>query len=666
MTNETDSTTSPDSVDAKPSRRKPGFVGRWMRRLFFLCLVAVGLLAALPWILTQTSIGDAALAEVSRRLPAGSNVGGLSLSWAKPVGVHDVAFQDGEGIEVNVREVTTGQSMLWMLMSRQPPEALTLRGIEATIDLDARALAASKSVSDTSDSTPRSFDLPKIALEDATIRITNGPFRSPFIVRLESMAISPSAAKTFEIDGAGQLLATSPSEGGPFRITGEITPEDQVIRCGLTADGIDISRILELLQSPPFRASGRLDTQLLVSRDGEGKPWLVKSSLHAPALVVQALSADSSPVRINELAVSAGGQYEPDSGDFVVSPFAVESDLTRGEWTIRGNATEQLQASLNGRLELLGPAVALADLPNEVQLSSVRFEPLSASLEGEAVALSGSIHWPECSAFGLRSNNGQVDYQLTPSTLDVSLANVPVGSGRAVGEYRIDLTSTPPRLEFAGGPVLQQIALTEQLCRDWLKYVSPTLANATDVRGQFGLSLNPLNTPIADGQLPDVSGQLLISSGSLQPGPLGRDIIGSIGSIGTLAGSDAIRSRIGESNNLELMRLPPQQVDFAVQRNIVQHRGFTLVSGNVTLQTAGVVNLDDRIDITARLTVNADAIRDKPILAGAFMQPVDIPIGGTINSPKIDRSAFKNFGRDAAAGAVGGLLQKLLDRKNRK
>lgn len=666
MTNETDLTTSPDSIDAEPSRRKPGFVGRWMRRLFLLCLIAVGLLAALPWILTQTSIGDAALAEVSRRLPAGSNVGGLSLSWGKPVGVYDVAFDDDKGVEVTVREVTTGQSMLWMLMNRKPPEALTLRGIEATVDLDARALASHKNADNTSDDSPRPFDIPKITLEDATIRVTNGPFRSPFVVRLESMAILPSATNTFEVDGAGQLLAATPSEGSPFRVTGEIRPDDQIVRCGFSADGIEISRVLELLQSPPFRAAGQLDTQLLVSRDGEGKPWLAKSSLRAPALVVQALSADANPVRINELAVSAGGQYEPEIGDFVVSPFAIESDLTRGEWAIRGNASEQLQVNMDGRLELLGPAVALADLPSEVQLSSVRFEPLSASLDGGAVALAGSIHWPECSAFGLRSNNGQVDYQLTPSTLDVSLANVPVGSGRAVGEYRIDLTSTPPRLEFAGGPVLQNIALTEQLCRDWLKYVSPTLANATDVRGQFGLSLNPLNTPIADGQLPDVSGQLLISNGSLQPGPLGRDIIGSVGSIGMLAGSDAIRSQIGESNNLELMRLPPQQVDFAVQRNIVQHRGFTIVSGNVTVQTAGLVNLDDRIDVTARLTVDADAIRDKPILAGAFMQPIDIPIGGTIESPQIDRSAFKNFGRDAAAGAVGGLLQKLLDRKNRK
>lgn len=649
----------------EPSRKRPGFFARWFRRGVWLVLLLAITIGCLPTLLSRTALGDSAIAMVSQSLPPGCSIGGVNFSWLSPVAVRDVSYAPAKGQQVQVDEAETSQSLLAMLIAQAMPEELTLRGVRYELDLDQLATTKEETNADDAEPSPEKTTplprLPRLALSDVQIVVNNGPFREPVTLTFPSLDVGQGeSGELLKITGEGSLFSNA--DATPLSVTAEIRPGEESGRVGLTVSRLESGTLLTRLKSPPFRAAGQLDLQLLLESNGPDGPMTAKLTADSPDMQLAALSDGATVVPIQNLALRCGVSHQPASGEFTLEPASVQSSLVNGAITCRGIAGDNVEARFEGDINLLGPAVELAGLPPEVNLSNVQFAPLVGNYSSDGLTLEGGIRWDEASAFGLSSNVGRADYRLSADTLHVDMVDVPVGDGQLLGSYDIDLQSTPPVLRFPGGPVLQGVTITETMCRDWLKYVSPSFANATDIRGRLGLTLSPVDATLGNGSVPDLTGQLVINGATMQPGPVGRDLISTVGELGSTFGSTRLAEQLGDGRGLKLVELPSQKVDFAVRGNTVYHRGFSMNSGKVTIQTAGAVELSNNVDLVARMTVDTSRLRDRPILAGALSRPIDFPITGTIENPKIDRGALANFGADAAAGAVGGLLQKLLDR----
>lgn len=659
-----DDTAADEQSDAAPGDGGAQRTSRWPRRVVLATLVLVAIVAAAPTVISRTALGQTLLGFVAESLPPGTRIGGVDLSWLHPVGVRDVSYGDDEGRELHVREVRTDASLWAMLSARRPPRTLTFRGIDVAIDLDAPQPlpdfpAADDAPGDGTASDDRTPDIPNIIVERLSVSLRGGPLREAVALQVSRADVDVAADGAVGVTGRGELVAGDAS--APLSLSLQTGRELQSGRGRLVVESLQPGGVLERLKEPPLRAEGSVDLTVNFEQPANG-PVSIEFGLSGPAVRLQGAVPDAPAVTVNKLKLLSSARYDTDGRVVSVDSLKFGADLLRGNLSGTVSLADETEASLDGRVELLGPAVALAGLPAGVSLSAVRFEPLSVRTRGADLAMRGDVSWPQASAFGLASRDGRVTYSLTPDVASVTLANVPIGSGRAVGTYDVDLSGPTPRLRFAGGPVLRDVTLTEDLCRQWLRYVSPTMSRATDVSGTFGLTLAPLDTPLRGG-VPLIAGQLDIAGASLRPGPLGDELLGSLQTLSSLGVGDGRLAEIaGRAGGRDLATLPPQAVPFATDANGVSHEGFTLQSGGVTVQTSGRVGFDDRLDVVALVALPEQWTRDRPVLTAMAGRPFAIPVTGTLDRPKLDRSAFKNLGKRAAGAAASGLIQRLLDR----
>ena len=643
-----------DETEAEPAGETPS---KWPRRIVLLTLLLAAAVFFLPEVVSRTPLGRYALDRAAEYLPDGARIGGVSLSWLRPVGVRDFTYADADGRELVVGEVTTDTPLWRMLLEKAPPGALTFRGIDVTVDLDAPSPLPEFDFGGGGEEPAATDDLPDVSVERLNVTLRGGPLREPVLVRVAEVRADREGA-AYDFAGGGELVAGETA--APLTLTGTYDLGAESGGGTLTLSGLRPEGLLSRLKEPPLRAAGELSLKLVAEHTPERTD--AELGLAGPALRLQSMTAGSPPVDVKDLKLLTKAAYDPAASRVEVPELKVGADLFRGDLSGAvdlATGDRELAASLDGRLELLGPAVALAGLPEGVTLDSVRFEPLAMRHEPAGLSMNGEVRWPRAAAYGLVSTNGRVEYGLDPRSLRVTLADVPVGTGRAVGTYDVDLAGETPRLRFAGGDVLRGVTLTEDLCRDWLRYVSPTLSRATDVSGTFGLSLDPVDAAL-DG-VPAASGALRINGARLKPGPLADELIGVTGQLSQL-GLDRLAGLDEKLAGRELASLPAQNVRFAVDQTGVAHRGFTIRSGKVGVTTEGRVGFDERLTLAADVSLPEGLARDKPLLAGILARPIRIPVTGTLNQPRLDRTALRDFGRNAARGAAGGLIRSLLDR----
>lgn len=612
-------------------------------------------------------MGRVVIDRVAEQLPEGSTIGNVSLSWLRPALVSDVAIRDEAGRELSVKEIESGQSLLWMLLKRSAPTSLTLRGIDVVIDLSAEQPLSLPNVSNSSSQQESSSNvaIPSITVEDLHAVVKNGPFARPVDLTVDELVTAPKAGEsTFRIRGTGHIF--DGEFAAPMTLEGEAASNGQQGRYGIIVDNLSTGVLTASILNSPVASEGLLNLKAVVSHSSLEK-WDWKVAATSNVVHIKASFPDAPLVTLKEVTAKIGGDFDSQTKSYQLAPIALDSDLVTAELTGSGKVTDATEISLEGRIAMSGRAVAIAGLPPEISLQSAVFDPIQFHTANSEVQIAGSLRWPNANAFGLTSENGHVRYRLDKDTLAIELTSVPIGSGRALGNYVVRLNNDIPVLQAAGGPALQNIALSEALCRRWIHYVSPLMANATDVRGHFDLEVDAFETPLAtDRPLPISTGRLIIREASMKPGPMGRELLGSIGDITALAGNGNLSAKLGGAADKELVQLPPQTVAFAIRDQSVLHRGFTAQAGKVTVTTEGAVGFNDQLNMVAQIQVDPSAIGDRPILAGIFGRPIAIPIRGTVESPQLDRRALQNVGTDAAAGAINGLLDGLINRKKNR
>jgi len=251
---------------------------------------------------------------------------------------------------------------------------------------------------------------------------------------------------------------------------------------------------------------------------------------------------------------------------------------------------------------------------------------------------------------------------LASGVVQVGPLDIPLSEGRLTAAPRLMLNNPDRAVVFDRGPVLQNVRISPEMCTMWMKYVAPMLADATRAEGKFSLSLVGANVPMTAPMASNASGTLAIDSAQIGPGPMPQQLLGIIKQIrGFFGGGDAAS---GDGQVQGWLVLPKQDVLFEVRDGVVHNRGFKIAIGDVTITTEGSVGVQtQQINLVATIPfVDSWFKRQDGMFAALKGQTLQIPIGGTLTSPRLDTSVLQNLTKQFAGSAVRGVLDKQLER----
>jgi len=312
--------------------------------------------------------------------------------------------------------------------------------------------------------------------------------------------------------------------------------------------------------------------------------------------------------------------------------------------------TLSLQGQEQRPFVLRGPL--LSQLPASAD-PSARQGLVPVDLVGEA-----SLGWQGAQYVGLVAGPADFKAQLKQGIVNIGPLDIPVSDGRLTTAPRILLNEPVPQLVVDRGPLIQNVRITPEMCNQWLKYVAPLLADATEAEGKFSLNLEgasiPLFTPLAS----TVQGGLAIHGAQVGPGPLAKQYLAMARQVKTLIDPTAAQG----DNYGRWLLLPEHNVNFAVQDGIVSHDGLTMTAQNFVMTTKGHVRIEDQaIDLDANIPIQDAWFKKKEqqaLLGGLRGKAIPVKITGHLSQPKLDAKAYQDFGKQFASAAVQGFLDK--------
>jgi hypothetical protein len=312
---------------------------------------------------------------------------------------------------------------------------------------------------------------------------------------------------------------------------------------------------------------------------------------------------------------------------------------------------ERIQPWTGGQLQMSGQKT----IPVEV-VWKAKADSVGSSLAGLQAAT--RLGWDQARLVGINIGPADVPVSVTNGQL-ATAAEIPVSGGVVRWDVASDLTAQDMIIYQKPMIVLENVAITPEMCQTWLKYVTPLLADATSVEGRLSLkldqaSLNPTNT-----RNQTVVGQLLIHSAEVGPGPLSNQIITLVQQINAIRKQDFTQA---VSAQKIWVQMPEQKIDFEMINGQVVHRNLNIRAGDVTITTSGTVDIDGRMELLASMPIPDDWVEKSQWLAGMRGQSLQFPVRGTLTGPQMDLQLLKQFGRQQVQQAASGLIQQQLSK----
>jgi translocation and assembly module TamB len=248
----------------------------------------------------------------------------------------------------------------------------------------------------------------------------------------------------------------------------------------------------------------------------------------------------------------------------------------------------------------------------------------------------------------LRARNGRLDFDPIETTLN---------GGRLRVEAELDLSrETGPALRLTPGSFIEGARINDQASRRVLAFVAPVLQDATQVRGAFDVAIREARIPLtAAAGKPSLEGSVLFEDVEFGPGPLAEQLLG-------LVGRDLAPT----------LRLD-QPISLTIADGRVNQHGLAIPLGTLSrIEIDGWVAFDRTMSLTASLPITGALLAGSPLLADLVGGTrLTIPIGGTLDAPRLDRDALatnlKDLGktliRRGTTQGAADLLFRLFQRR---
>ncbi len=514
-------------------------------------------------------------------------------------------------------------------------------------------------------------------LSTAQVQVSESQMAGNFKGRVDTSNISSLVVEKLEV------LATSFTLGA----TDAAAPDGsgRVGRAGFRAD---LSRLMKNVQSGPkpgavLPPGGAVPTQMAASGTVEGTlDWQVNTAaasftLDSTGKNVAFENRDLAGRLVSKIWDEAvikaglGGKWDNATSSLTLDTCRLEAPWINYAGTmnyktvnaeqiiaIKGQAVydaarvaERIQPWTGGQLQMAGQKT----IPVEV-LWKGKADSVGSSLAGLQAAT--RLGWEQARLVGI--NIGPADVPISVSNGQLATAaEIPVSGGVVRWDVASDLTAQDMIIYQKPMIVLENVAITPEMCQSWLKYVTPLLADATSVEGRLSLKLDQATFNPANTRNQTVVGQLLIHSAEVGPGPLSNQIITLVQQINAIRKQDFTQA---VSAQKVWVKMPEQKIDFEMINGQVSHKNLNIRAGDVTISTSGTVDIDGRMELLASMPIPDDWVEKNQLLAGMRGQSLQFPVRGTLTGPQMDLQLLKQFGRQQVQQAASGLIQQQLSK----
>ena len=422
----------------------------------------------------------------------------------------------GDGVIDMTAEVEVSTTQLVVKSSALEAKPCQLSGVG--LDLDEPRLAAD--VRGTFDFAQRRWTGGPSTVTSATLaaRCDN------LLVQLgEPTVISGNVGYSADVSRVCQLLAAADAPpqsvwGGTVQGQAALAQEDGSIRFQLR------QRIENASLSQRSSAPGALNqpwrqvwSEPTVEMDATGA-WLASEGV---------LQLDQARVNSASVQLAARGRLSDLAS-------TLQADL-EGQMTCDGPKLAQLLRPVAGAsltiqgagrsdFSVRGPLRSAAPPRTETHLASAS-PPAARRLAPADLQAAAQLHWEAASIEGVQIGAGTLQTQLEQSVLRFKAIDVPVSGGQIHLAPLVDLTGASPVLKADGRQTFAQLQITPQMCRQWLKYVAPLMADAAQVQGKFSASIDQLSLPVSQPQTGTIGGALTLHSAQVGPGPLSQKLL---------------------------------------------------------------------------------------------------------------------------------------------
>ncbi len=270
-----------------------------------------------------------------------------------------------------------------------------------------------------------------------------------------------------------------------------------------------------------------------------------------------------------------------------------------------------------------------------------------------------ALNWQSGSILGMPVGSSSVAVNLNQGIARIDAGSIPFSGGVINLNPRLNLNGASPVLEMPPGRVMDQVQLSPEICRGWLKMVAPILADVTSAQGRFSVTTTELRVPIENIEQADFGGAIQLHGASVGPGPLGQQLVALVSQVKSLAAGSPLGAALtaDSTNQKAWIVMPEQTVPYAVKQGRVFHNGLKFQVDDVTIETKGSVGLDQSMSLIATVPIHEKWVGNEKWLAGLRGQTLQIPINGTVSSPRIDSSSLQQISQQLVGQAATGALQ---------
>ena len=173
----------------------------------------------------------------------------------------------------------------------------------------------------------------------------------------------------------------------------------------------------------------------------------------------------------------------------------------------------------------------------------------------------------------------------------------------------------------------------------------PIHAGVVSADGKFSIDLEECQIPLANPGAAEVKGRLTVHSVQIGPGFLLRDLAAILGR--------ATPAQLAQES----------VVPFQMTQCRVYHRDLTLGYSDVAIRTHGSVGLDQSLSMVAEMTLPSQGQAGSLVSTAMKNQTIQLPIGGTLRQPRIDRTALDQLGRQAVQNAARNVIEDQLNKQ---
>jgi|GEM_PF-2113617 len=314
-----------------------------------------------------------------------------------------------------------------------------------------------------------------------------------------------------------------------------------------------------------------------------------------------------------------------------------------------GGQTIQLQGDQQVRFQVAGPLLGEANT--------------HWAHRWEANAEAG---WSSAGAYGLPLGGGRLSGTLHKGQLQIAPLDIAVGQGRLTAQPQVHLTPGVQQLHLPKGPLVTNVAISQEVSETMLKYVAPILAGATRAEGQFSVNLDQAEIPLRHPKTGHLQGQLAVHRLNVSPGPMVAQLATLIKQIEALSKKEQFLQAATSSRNKAFLTVSERQIDFQVTQGRVYHRNLEFMIDGVPVRSYGSVGFDQTLALMIEVPFQDKWIEDEPALRGFAGQSLQLPIRGTFQKPRIDERAVADLSKQLLQGAatqvIGDELNKQLNK----